>query len=96
MTGAGKGDTELRGGRSAAERKIVRVYSVEGLPTPCLFGRCIYIPAELAEDREALPYILRHEMCHFFHGDTLWGVVRMICVCLYWYHPLVWLSAYLS
>lgn len=76
--------------------RIFRVYSVEGLPTPCLFGRGIYIPAGLAEDQELLPYILRHEMCHYFHGDTIWGVLRMICVCLYWYHPLVWLAAYLS
>ena len=80
----------------AGRKGMFRVYAVEGLPTPCLFGRSIYIPAGLAEDEELLPYILRHEMCHCFHGDVLWSVVRMICVCLYWYHPLVWLAAYLS
>lgn len=80
----------------AQKRGLFRIYSVEGLPTPCLFGRSIYIPAALAKRGELLPYILRHEMCHYFHGDVVWGVVRMICVCLYWYHPLVWLSAYLS
>ena len=81
---------------SAGGGRRFRVYSVEGLPTPCLFGRCIYIPADLAADEELLPYIRRHEMCHYFHGDTIWGFVRMVCVCLYWYHPLVWLAAYLS
>lgn len=72
------------------------VYSVEGLPTPCLFGRSIYVPEKLAEDEKLLPYVVRHEMCHYFHGDTFWGVVRMACVCLHWYHPFVWLAAYLS
>ena len=83
-------------GWSDRRRGMFRVYSVEGLPTPCLFGRVIYVPDKLAEEEELLPYILRHEMCHYFHGDAIWGVLRMVCVCLYWYHPLVWLAAYLS
>ena len=29
---------------------MFRVYSVEGLPTPCLFGRVIYVPDKLAEE----------------------------------------------
>lgn len=81
---------------SAGARRLFRIYSVEGLPTPCLFGRSIYVPANVAENRELLPYVLRHEMCHYFHGDPVWSAVRMICVCLYWYHPLVWVAAYLS
>lgn len=81
---------------SVGKRRLFRIYSVEGLPTPCLFGRSIYVPANLAENGELLPCVLRHEMCHYFHGDALWGLVRMVCVCLYWYHPLVWLAAYLS
>lgn len=82
--------------RSVGKGRLFRIYSVEGLPTPCLFGRNIYVPANLAENGELLPYILQHEMCHYFHGDAVWGLVRMVCVCLYWYHPLVWLAAYLS
>lgn len=72
------------------------IYSVEGLSTPCLFGRSIYIPSRLAEDGELLLYALKHERCHYAHGDHIWGLMRMICVCLYWYHPLVWLAACLS
>ena len=80
----------------AGKGKLLRAYRVEGLPTPCLLGRSIYIPADLAEDGEFLPYVLRHELCHYLQGDTVWGLVRMACVCLYWYHPLVWFAAYLS
>ena len=77
-------------------RKFPAVYSVAGLPTPCLFGKSIYIPERLAEDIKLLPYILKHEMCHYFHGDSIWGALRVACVCLYWYHPMVWAAAYLS
>lgn len=81
---------------NGAGRERTSLYSVEGLPTPCLFGRSIYIPADLAGDAELLPYMVKHEACHYSHGDILWGFLRMLCVCLYWYHPLVWVSAYLS
>ena len=89
----------LRENRVEINRPVktsLAVYSVTGLPTPCLFGRNVYVPQRLAEDTTLLPYILKHEMCHYFHGDFIWGAVRMLCVCLYWYHPLVWLAAYLS
>ena len=41
--------------------KFPAVYAAAGLPTPCLFGRNIYIPAGMAEDEKLLPYILKHE-----------------------------------
>lgn len=97
-----KNRVELENGRLFSEERagsgknLLAVYSIEGLPTPCLFGKSVYIPARLAEDDELLPYILKHEMCHYFHGDSVWGLVRIVCVCLYWFHPLVWLAAYLS
>ncbi len=81
-------------GKYASKR--LPVYSVEGLPTPCLFGGSIYVPERLAEDKENLPHILQHEACHAAHGDAFWGFVRLLCVCLYWYHPLVWAAACLS
>ena len=72
------------------------VYLVEGLPTPCLYGRGIYVPAELAGQEEKLHHVLVHETTHYKHGDGLWGMIRGICVAVYWWHPLVWFCAYLS
>ena len=72
------------------------VYLVEGIPTPCLYGRTIYIPAELAGQEEKLHHVLTHETVHYRHWDGLWGIVRGICVAVYWWHPLVWVCAYLS
>ena len=45
---------------------------------------------------EKCGYVLAHEYMHYRHGDPIWAVVRCICIILYWYHPLVWLAAFLS
>ena len=44
MTGPGMEEAAVR------YKKYPAVYSIEGLPTPCLFGKSIYIPSRLAED----------------------------------------------
>lgn len=77
-------------------QSVLPVYLVEGLPTPCLYGRGIYVPAELAGQEEKLHHVLVHEATHYKHGDGLWGIIRGICVAVYWWHPLVWFCAYLS
>lgn len=72
------------------------VYTVEGLPSPCLYGRTIYIAPAMAQNRQSLSHILVHEYCHYRQGDSLWSIVRCLCVALYWWNPLVWLAAALS
>ena len=37
--------------------------------------------------------MLCHENVHYSHRDNLWVVVRMACLCLHWYNPLVWGSS---
>ncbi|MBE6945989.1 MAG: M56 family metallopeptidase, partial [Ruminococcaceae bacterium] len=44
----------------------------------------------------ALDHVLAHELTHYRHKDHLWAFVRCLCLCLYWFHPLVWLAAFLS
>lgn len=72
------------------------VYTVNGLPSPCLYGRSVYITAAMAEDTKKLKHILVHEYCHYRQGDTVWSALRCLCVTLYWWNPLVWLAASLS
>lgn len=75
-----------------------RVYLAEGLPSPCLAGLlrpAIYLN-EAALDPGRLEHILVHEETHRRHGDHLWGLVRGVCLALYWYDPLVWWAAALS
>ncbi len=71
---------------------ILPVYLVDGLETPFLYGRSIYIPTKLAGDSQKIKHILAHENCHYMQGDCIWGLVRGICLTLHWYNPLVWLA----
>lgn len=77
-------------------RDVLWVYTVEELPSPCLSGRSIYLTEEMAADEKQLAHILAHEYCHYRHLDSLWVIVRCVLAAIYWFHPLVWVAAYLS
>ncbi len=73
------------------------VFLNEELSSPCLVGLFrprVYIPREA--DERTLRHILTHEQTHHRHLDPLWAWVRGLCLCLYWFHPLVWWAASLS
>ena len=73
-----------------------RQYLCDGIPTAFLLGLFrprIYLPSDMAEENRA--YVLRHELAHLRHGDQLWKPLGFAMVCLYWFHPLVWLSYWL-
>lgn len=75
------------------------VYIVKELSSPCLYGLwkpSIYLTPISTVDATRLTYIITHEQTHYRHKDHLWALVRVICVCLHWYNPLVWLAAVLS
>ncbi len=72
------------------------VYLVRGLPSPCLAGifrPVIYINELSLTSDEVLEMTVRHELTHYKRLDHIWGGVRAILLALYWFHPLVWLSA---
>ncbi len=77
-------------------RNKLSVYTVKGLPSPCLCGRSIYLTKEMASDERRLEHILMHEYCHYRHFDSVWVIVRCVLTAVYWFHPLVWAAAYLS
>lgn len=83
-------------GSNGKYRGRVSVYTVEGLPSPCLSGNCIYLTKEMASDEKKLMHILAHEYCHYKHLDFVWVIVRCILCAVYWFHPLVWAAAYAS
>ena len=72
-----------------------RVYLVpEGvIPSPCLFGRSIYITPAVASDPHRLRHVLTHEETHARHLDSLWSLLRCVCLTVYWFDPLVWVAA---
>ncbi len=89
--------------RLRKDRKQIRsdeklsIFTTNEVSSACLYGivkPSVYMP-ERYEGKEA-EYIITHELTHYSHGDHIWSVVRMLCLCLHWYNPLVWLAAVLS
>ena len=77
----------------------IPVWLVPGLPSPCLVGvvrPAIYLTPEAMQDEKTMQLVLRHELAHLRAGDQLWSLVRLVCLCIYWFHPFVWLAAALS
>ena len=70
------------------------VYKTNVLTTPCLFGvikPAIYL-TEAACDERHINNVITHEMCHYRHWDNLWNFLGMMCVVMWWWNPLVWIS----
>ena len=77
----------------------IPVWLAPGLPSPCLVGvvrPAIYLTPEAMQDEKTMQLVLRHELAHLRAGDQLWSLVRLVCLCIYWFHPFVWLAAALS
>lgn len=71
------------------------IYECGSIPSPFVIGIAhakIYIPFRLEhEERE---YILQHEQYHIKRKDYLIKITAVLLTCIYWFHPLVWLSYY--
>ena len=83
----------------ACAESPIPVWLVPGLPSPCLAGLFrpeIYLTPEAAADPATLGFVLRHELAHFRAKDQLWSLVRLVCQCVYWFDPFVWLAAALA
>ncbi len=81
------------------ENTSMPIYIAEGISTPCLFGVFrpgIYLNEFAAGDRQRAEFIINHEYTHYAHRDHIWALVRVLCVSIYWFNPLVWLAASLS
>ena len=77
----------------------IAVYRSEQVSSPCLVGLfrpVIYLTPESADDETERRYVLTHELTHYRHGDHIWSAVRCICLCVYWFDPLVWVAAWCS
>lgn len=76
--------------------KKTPVFVVAGLDTPFVLGLlhpAIYLPADLTE-QESEPCLV-HEYTHIRRKDHLIKLFAFVLVCVYWFHPLVWLAFYM-
>ncbi|MGI6730801.1 MAG: M56 family metallopeptidase [Anaerovoracaceae bacterium] len=79
--------------------KLLPVYVVENLDSPCLMGTkgaAIYVPPGVAADQERLRFAIAHELCHYKHHDLIWAIVRGALLVFFWFNPLVWVAAIMS
>lgn len=80
--------------------RAVRVYVMDELVSPCLYGlpgaEAVYLTVDVTQNNRRLIHVLTHELCHKKHGDSFWSFIRSILVACYWFHPLVWAAAVLS
>ena len=77
----------------------IPVYVSEKVGSPCLVGLfrpAVYLTPESAADPAVLRHVLTHELTHYRHMDHIWSVVRCVCLCVYWFDPLVWVAAWFS
>lgn len=72
---------------------------IADVPSPCIFGifrPAIYLTQDTAKSENNTLCAITHELCHFKHGDHIWCAVRILCIAVWWWNPLVWSAAYLS
>ena len=78
----------------------MKVYTIEGLASPCLYGlpfrEAVYLTPDIAANQDKLHHVLTHEMCHKKHGDSFWSILRSVLLIIYWMNPFVWMAAVLS
>ena len=71
----------------------IKIYNLKHKGTPFLLFNKIYIDKDSKHNSE---YIIRHEACHYKHGDHIWVLVRYLVLFLNWYNPVIWAAFILS
>ena len=77
----------------------IPVYISEKVASPCLTGALrpvIYMTPPCAADPAMRHHVLTHELTHYRQGDHIWSWIRCLCLCIYWFDPLVWAAAWFS
>jgi len=68
------------------------VFVCDDIDSPCILGVFrphIYCPSDLTE--EELAVVVAHENAHLQRLDHLTKLFGFLLLCVYWFHPLVWL-----
>ena len=86
-------------GRLMSSRKLagksgrINIYNTDNVNSACLYG--VFHPAVYVNNKAAdNEFIISHELTHYRHRDNWWALVRMLCVCIYWFNPFVWMAAH--
>lgn len=69
------------------------IYLCDMVDSPFLLGvirPSIYLPSGMEEDQ--MDHVLAHEHAHLKRGDHIWKPLGFFILCIYWFHPLVWIA----
>ncbi len=83
----------LRTHRSIRGVQLRQSDLVTGPLTYGIFRPVILLPSAITLDEEELICVLEHEWIHILRWDVFVKYMLYLTVCLYWFHPLVWLMA---
>ncbi len=78
-----------------AVREKGKVWLCENIRSPFVLGVFfprIFLPYGLSEQEKS--HILKHEKTHIKHHDPFIRLVGILCICLHWWNPFVWLAVY--
>lgn len=73
-----------------------QVYLSDRVSSPFVIGFLrprIILPYGLLEEERK--YVLLHEKTHIRHHDTLIRGIGVLCLCLHWWNPFVWLAVHI-
>ncbi len=94
----------LPAGGNAAEKWLqehrslrkISVRSSDLISGPLTYGilrPVILLPSEIHLDEEEFLCIMEHEWVHIRRNDVFVKYLMCLAVCIYWFHPLVWMMA---
>lgn len=61
-----------------------------------IFRPTVLLPADLDPQTEPFRLVFAHELAHIRRRDCLRKLLITVCLCLYWWNPLVWLMVRLA
>lgn len=70
-----------------------RIWLCDAVHTPFILGFIrprIYLPSDMNDAQ--IKYVLAHEKAHLRRLDHWWKLLAFLLLCIYWFHPLVWVA----
>ncbi|XZE21218.1 M56 family metallopeptidase [Pirellulaceae bacterium SH449] len=79
-------------------RRLVRIEVVDALIGPAIVGifrPTILLPKVIVDkiSDKNLGTLIAHELVHFRRGDLWCSALQTLSLCVYWFHPLIWIAS---
>ena len=80
-------------------KRVPRIRVTKSRRAPLTFGvlrPTVLLPDDLPAGSERFRLVLAHELAHIRRRDCLRKRLLTLCLCVYWWHPLVWVMVVLA